>query len=73
MERGRGPKVLKSKSPSVPRSKCQKETWSQGPKDHRYLKVTFEYELDSREGPSCSSYLCSCLLLIKTPDRLLVP
>ena len=24
--------------------------WSKGP---RYLKVTFKYELDSKEGPSC--------------------
>ena len=36
---GRGPKVQESK---VPRA--------QGP---RYLKVTFKYELDSKEGPSC--------------------
>ena len=32
------------------RSKSPKVQWSQGP---RYLKVTFKYELDSKEGPSC--------------------
>ena len=38
-------------SPRVPRSKGSKVQGSQGP---RYLKVTFKYELDSKEGPSCS-------------------
>ena len=42
MEEGSGP--------SVPRSKGPKVQGSQGP---RYLKVTFKYELDSKEGPSC--------------------
>ena len=28
----------------------KEERGSQGP---RYLKVTFKYELDSKEGPSC--------------------
>ena len=37
-------------SPRVPRSKGSKVQGSQGP---RYLKVTFKYELDSKEGPSC--------------------
>ena len=39
MEEGRGPKVQESEGPR-----------SKGP---RYLKVTFKYELDSKEGPSC--------------------
>ena len=42
MEEGRGPRV--------PRSSGPKDPESQGP---RYLKVTFKYELDSKEGPSC--------------------
>ena len=42
VEEERGPKVLRSKGPQV--------QGSQGP---RYLKVTFKYELDSKEGPSC--------------------
>ena len=40
VEEERGPR-----GPKVPRS--------QGP---RYLKVTFKYELDSKEGPSCLSF-----------------
>ena len=39
--------------PRVPRSKGSKFQGSQGP---RYLNVTFKYELDSKEGPSCSSF-----------------
>ena len=42
LEEGRGPRVPRSRGPKVP--------GSQGP---RYLKVTFKYELDSKEGPSC--------------------
>ena len=34
--------------PRVPRSKGSKVQGSQG-----YLKLTFKYELDSKEGPSC--------------------
>ena len=41
-EEGRGPRV--------PRSKGSKVQGSQGP---RYPKLTFKYELDSKEGPSC--------------------
>ena len=39
---GRGPRVPRSRGPKVP--------GSQGP---GYLKLTFKYELDSKEGPSC--------------------
>ena len=42
LEEGRGPRVQRSKG-----SKVQ---GSQGP---RYLKLTFKYELVSKEGPSC--------------------
>ena len=44
LEEGRGPRV----SPKV-----QGVHGSQGP---RYLKLTFKYELDSKEGPSCYNY-----------------
>ena len=47
LEVGRGPKVHRSKG-----SKVQ---GSQGP---RYLKLTFKYELDSKEGPSCFQKCC---------------
>ena len=40
--------VQESQGPGVP--------WSHGP---RYLKVTFKYELDSKEGPSCNPHLSS--------------
>ena len=49
-----GPKVQESQGPGVPRSK--------GP---RYLKVTFKYELDSKEGPSCYLYNLNYLLPVK--------
>ena len=39
--------VPKSWSPRVPRFKGQKV---------QYLKVTFKYELNSKEGPSCSTW-----------------
>ena len=42
LEEGRGPRV--------PRSKGSKVQGSQG---RRYLKLTFKYELSSKEGPSC--------------------
>ena len=42
LEEGRGPRV--------PRSKGSKVQGSKGP---RYLKLSFKYELDSKEGPSC--------------------
>ena len=50
--RWRREEVLKSYSPSIPRSKVQgpKVSGSQRP---RYLKVAFKYEIDSKEGPSC--------------------
>ena len=41
-KRSKSPKVQGFQGPGVPRS--------QGP---RYLKLTFKYELDSKEGPSC--------------------
>ena len=42
MEEGRGPRV--------PRSKGSKVQGSKGP---RYLKLSFKYELDSKEDPFC--------------------
>ena len=42
--------VQESQGPRVPRSRGPKVPGSQGP---RYLKLTFKYELDSKEGPSC--------------------
>ena len=45
VEEGRGPAVLKSKSPKGP-----KVQGSQGP---ICLKVKFKYKLNSKEGPSC--------------------
>ena len=51
---GKYEEVLKEgKGPRVPRSKGSKVQGSQGP---RCLKLTFKYELDSKEGPSCFSY-----------------
>ena len=53
--------LKKGKGPRVPRSKGSKVQGSQGP---RYLKLTFKYELDSKEGPSCyQSILQSCTLV----------
>ena len=48
VEEGRCLKVQDSQGPRVQTPKVQ---GSQGP---RYLKLTFKYELDSKEGPSCS-------------------
>ena len=45
--------VQESQGPRVPSSRGPKVPGSQGP---RYLKLTFKYELDSKEGPS-SFYL----------------
>ena len=42
--------VQESQGPRVPRSRGPKVPGSQGP---GYLKVTFKYELDSKEGLSC--------------------
>ena len=53
LEEGRGPRVPRSKCskvPRVPRYRGPKVPGSKGP---RYLKLTFKYELDSKEGPSC--------------------
>ena len=43
------PMVPRSNIPKVPASYRPMVPGSQGP---RYLKVTFKYELDSKEGPS---------------------
>ena len=40
--------VNESQGPRVP-----------GSKEPRYLKVTFKYELDSKEGPSSYSFFCN--------------
>ena len=45
--------VQESQGPRVPRSRGPKVPGSKGP---RYLKFTFKYELDSKEGPSCLSF-----------------
>ena len=50
VEEGRCLKVQDSQGPRVQTPKVQ---GSQGP---RYLKVTFKYELDSKEGPSCDIF-----------------
>ena len=42
--------VQESQGSRVPRSRGPKVLGSLGP---RYLKLTFKYELDSKEGPSC--------------------
>ena len=42
--------VQESQGQRVPRFTGPKVPGSQGP---RYLKLTFKYELDSKEGPSC--------------------
>ena len=46
----------------VPKSKGPKVKGSEGP---RYLKVTFKYKLDSKEGPSCYLYNLNYLLPVK--------
>ena len=58
------PRVPRSQSPRlqiskghkarVPRYKGPKIQWSQGP---QYLKVTFKYKLDSKEGQSCLIFI----------------
>ena len=56
MEEVRGSKgkyeevLAEGRGSGVPRSKGPKVQGSQGP---LYLKLTFKYELDSKEGPSC--------------------
>ena len=56
LEEGRGPRV--------PRSKGSKVPGSQGP---RYLKLTFKYELDSKEGPSCCYLKCKDFMMNLCP------
>ena len=46
MKEGRGIRVPRSMGPKV-----------HGSKGPRYLKFTFKYELDSKEGPSCLDFL----------------
>ena len=53
MEEGKGSKVPRSKGSKVQRSK--------GP---IYLKLTFKYELDSKEGPSCFRFQLKYLIKI---------
>ena len=43
--------VVEGRGPKVQECKGSKVQGSQGP---IYLKVTFKYELDYKEGPSCS-------------------
>ena len=50
LEEGRGPRVARSKGRKVQGSQGPRVPGSKGP---RYLKFTFKYELDSKEGPSC--------------------
>ena len=50
LEEGGGPRVPRSKGSKFQGSQGPKVPGSQGP---RYLKLTFKYELDSKEGPSC--------------------
>ena len=45
VQESQGPRVQRSRGPKVP-----------GPQGPRYLKLTFKYELDSKEGPSCHFY-----------------
>ena len=52
-KRSQSPNVQESQGPRVNRSKRPKDLWSKGP---RYLKVTFKYELDSKEGPMCFNF-----------------
>merc|ERR1712122_353634 len=57
-----GLKLSRSQGPRVPRSKGSKVQGSQGP---RYLKLTFKYELDSKEGPSCYFYFFVMVIKLK--------
>ena len=51
VQESQGPRVpQESQGPRVPRFRGPMVPGSQGP---RYLKLTFKYELDSKEGPSC--------------------
>ena len=59
LEEARGPRV---RVPRVPWSRGPKVQGSKGP---RYLKLTFKYELDSKEGPSCWCSLWNFLKIRK--------
>ena len=52
--------VKESQDPTVPRSRGPKVPGSQGP---GYLKLTFKYELDSKEGPSCYGFQTKMVIL----------
>ena len=54
-------KVQESQGSRVPRSRGPKVPGSQG---QRYLKLTFKYKLDYKEGPSCLILLSLTLLPI---------
>ena len=41
------------------RSKSPKVQGFQGPRDQDISKLTFKYELDSKEGPSCSLWFAT--------------
>ena len=56
---GRG---KRSKSPKIQGFQGPWVSGSQGP---RYLKLTFKYELDSKEGPSCFIFISALNSLIK--------
>ena len=59
--------VQESQGPRVPRSRGPKVPGSKGP---RYLKLTFKYELDSKEGPSCVLLFLNNILQIRTMGQL---
>ena len=53
-----------SKGYRVPRSQGLRIPRSTGGVWYGHLKVTFEYELDSKEGLSCSCFICMITLLL---------
>ena len=58
--RSKGLKVQGSQGPRVSRSRDSKAQGSKGP---RYLKLTFKYELDSKESPTCLPINLICVKL----------
>ena len=59
-------RVQESQGPRVPRSRGPKVLGSQGP---RYLKITFKYELDSKEGPSCYVPELAYIYIFRTKEN----
>ena len=59
--------VQESKGSKVPRSRGPKVPGSKGP---RYLKLTFKYELDSKEGRSCLAFILTRDLTISNNQIL---